>query len=196
MNHDEKPPNGLENQIPPILDDAEPAFSESLSYSEGRNVANEIMDEPPLAELIAPAMATESIVAAEIVEAISSSAHHLSQTMIGHGQIGESRGSAIPLAYADVPPDPEEMDNVAAIGGAVAAVVLGAWSIIGSLITTWSIINCILGIPLGIWGLTSPRRRWATVGIALCVIGFLLSTLQINEMIQALLRAREAEDGF
>ena len=64
-----------------------------------------------------------------------------------------------------------------------AAVVLGVWSILGSLLTYWSIINGILGLALGVWGLTSKRPRTAWIGIVLCLIGTFLSTVSVGELI-------------
>ena len=78
----------------------------------------------------------------------------------------------------------EEVENIAANGGAVGALVLGIWSLIGSFITNWSMINGVLGLLLGVWGLTSRRKRLAWTGILLCVVSILLSMIQVNEFIQ------------
>lgn len=60
--------------------------------------------------------------------------------------------------------------NLAARGGAVASVVLGAWSIIGATVTSYSIINAFLGLALGCWGMSS-NVRWPWLGIALSIAG-------------------------
>lgn len=76
-----------------------------------------------------------------------------------------------------------DLGGIAANGGAVGAVVLGIWSILGSLLTYWSIINGILGLVLGVWGLTSKRPRTAWIGIFLSLIGTVLSTISVGELI-------------
>ena len=87
--------------------------------------------------------------------------------------------------YANLTPPSvaEELDGIAATGGAVGALVLGIWSILGSLLTYWSIINGVLGLVLGIWGLTSKHPRIAWIGILLCMIGCFLSMISISEII-------------
>ena len=87
----------------------------------------------------------------------------------------------IPLAIVmNLSPKPESErsdfdlhDSVAANGGAVASVVLGIWSILGSLFSTLSIINSIMGIALGMWGLTSRKQFVAVTGIMLCLVGIM-----------------------
>lgn len=89
--------------------------------------------------------------------------------------------------YPQFIPPPQvdrNLENIAANGGAVGALVLGIWSLIGSFITNWSMINGVLGLLLGVWGLTSRRKRLAWTGILLCVVSILLSMIQVNEFIQ------------
>lgn len=62
-------------------------------------------------------------------------------------------------------------DSLAANGGAVGAVVLGIWSILGAMFSSISIVNAIMGMVLGLWGLTSPRKSLAILGLALCAMG-------------------------
>ncbi len=81
------------------------------------------------------------------------------------------------------PPVAIELEGIAANGGAVGALVLGIWSILGSLLTYWSLINGILGLALGIWGLRSKRPRMAWIGIVLCLVGASMSLLAVSEMI-------------
>ena len=65
------------------------------------------------------------------------------------------------------------LENVAAKGGAVGSLVLGAWSIIGSFITPFSFINAILGLMLGLWGMSSNQPRLAFIGLGLSTVGLL-----------------------
>jgi hypothetical protein len=78
--------------------------------------------------------------------------------------------------YEKLPPDRQRF---AEIGGAVASVVLGAWSIAGAFLTPWSIINSLMAILLGFWGLTSPRRNWAVLGILLAFLGLFISGIHV-----------------
>ena len=81
------------------------------------------------------------------------------------------------------------LDNISANGGAVGALVLGIWSLVGVFITNWSIINGILGLLLGFWGLTSGKRRMAWIGIGLCVLSIFLSLIQVSESVDAYLNS-------
>ena len=69
---------------------------------------------------------------------------------------------------------PVQFQNVSARGGAVAAIVLGCLAVFGAFVTQWSLFNAIIGLPLGLWGLTSNFTRTSAAGIGLCVIGFIL----------------------
>ena len=89
------------------------------------------------------------------------------------------------------PPIAKSLDNLSAKGGAVGALVLGIWCIIGSFITNWSILNGILGLLLGIWGLTSAKKTTAWVGIICCLIGMSMSLLQVSDLISTYMNAIE-----
>ena len=75
------------------------------------------------------------------------------------------------------------LENLSANGGAVGAFVLGLWCFLGSFITSWSLINGVLGLPLGVWGLISRKKKTAWIGIVLCLIGSALCILQVGEWI-------------
>jgi hypothetical protein len=100
-----------------------------------------------------------------VVEATLVNSSSLETTGALNGPVGSFR---IP------PPIQENLDNIAAKGGAVAAMVLGSWALIGAFITNWSLINALLGLVLGLWGLSSRHSRWAGIGMVLCVISLLL----------------------
>ena len=76
-----------------------------------------------------------------------------------------------------------ELKQTAANGGAMAAIVLGVWSVFGAMITSWSFINGIVGVVLGIWGVSSQKPRLALLGILLSLIGATLCMLQISETV-------------
>lgn len=75
------------------------------------------------------------------------------------------------------------LENLSANGGAVGAFVLGLWCFLGSFVTSWSLINGVLGLPLGVWGLISRKKKTAWIGILLCLIGSALCILQVGEWI-------------
>ena len=80
-------------------------------------------------------------------------------------------------------PLPGNLENLSAIGGAVGSLVLGLWCVAGSFITNWSIINGLIGLVMGFWGLTSRKKRTAWIGIALCIAGIFLSLIEVSELI-------------
>ncbi len=83
-----------------------------------------------------------------------------------------------------LPPSPYE--NLAAKGGAVGAVVLGALAFIGSFITTYAILNSFMGVLLGLWGLRSNHRNMALIGIGLCLLSGFFCVVEISAWIQSI----------
>jgi hypothetical protein len=61
-----------------------------------------------------------------------------------------------------------------AMGGTVTSLLLGLFSAIFAALWPPAAIVAVLGLVMGIWGLSSPRRNWALVGMLLCclAIGF------------------------
>jgi hypothetical protein len=101
-----------------------------------------------------------------------------------------SDGAFIPTELLAIPAplNAGNLENMSANGGAIGSLVLGVWCVIGSFITNWSIINGLLGLLMGLWGLTSRKKRTAWIGIALCVLGILMSLIQVNELIKMYLK--------
>ena len=93
------------------------------------------------------------------------------------------------LGFSNAPPIASNMENMAANGGAVGALVLGIWVVLGSFITSWSLINGILGLVMGFWGLTSRKQRMAWVGIALCLVGIFMCLVEVNQVVNEYLNA-------
>jgi hypothetical protein len=73
---------------------------------------------------------------------------------------------AFPPMYRPVPQRP----NIAAIGGAYAALVLGVFSLAVAPFAWEAAIAAFIGLVIGIWGIYSPRRHWALVGMLLCAL--------------------------
>jgi len=103
------------------------------------------------------------------------------------GNVAAIQTSGIP--HLAPPPIPRSLQNISANGGAVGALVLGFWCLLGSFVTNWSIINGLLGLILGLWGLTSKKQKTAWIGIALCVLGILLSMVQISDIVNGWMNA-------
>jgi hypothetical protein len=85
--------------------------------------------------------------------------------------------STHPLATPRQPkPVASPANNVAALGGADAALLLGLF---GLLLSWWryeGAIVAFIGLVAGIWGIYSPRRGWALVGMLLCALAMGLGT--------------------
>ncbi len=88
-----------------------------------------------------------------------------------------------PPGIVTAPNISEDLQAIAAKGGAVGAVVLGVMAIAGSFITNWSIVNGLMGLALGLWGLTSRRRGLAWIGLILCLIGSVLAVASISDLV-------------
>lgn len=72
--------------------------------------------------------------------------------------------------YYEAPPIPKQFQNMAADGGAVTALVLGVFALIGAFFSDLSAFNGILGLAFGGWGLTSNKRRTSILGGLLCCL--------------------------
>ena len=57
-----------------------------------------------------------------------------------------------------------------AMGGTVASIVLGVLAAGFSLVWPPAAIIAVLGLCMGIWGLYSPRRNWALIGMLICCL--------------------------
>lgn len=90
-----------------------------------------------------------------------------------------SRQDAGPLASATplIPPRPSTLRRTsAAQGGAIAALVLGLMSLVASFYTLSAAIPAALGLILGAWGLFSPRRGPAILGLLLCFLALAVAS--------------------
>jgi hypothetical protein len=73
-----------------------------------------------------------------------------------------------------------------AMGGTVASIVMGVFAAL--LATVWPpvAIVAVIGLLMGIWGLYSPRRNWALLGMLLCCLAIGIGTYggvrRLNDM--------------
>ena len=65
-----------------------------------------------------------------------------------------------------VPPRP----NIAALGGAYGALLLGIFALVLAPFRWEAAIVAFVGLLAGIWGIYSPRRGWAVIGMLLCAV--------------------------
>lgn len=72
----------------------------------------------------------------------------------------------------------EPLPDHAAIGGAYAAMALGVFSIVVSLLHYSGGLIAVLAIAMGIWGLRSPRRNMALLGMLLAALAMALASYQ------------------
>lgn len=65
----------------------------------------------------------------------------------------------------------------AAKGGAIGSITLGVMALLGAMISSASVVTGLLGILLGLWGLTSKYVLLAAIGLGLSLVGIALSVL-------------------
>jgi hypothetical protein len=57
-----------------------------------------------------------------------------------------------------------------AMGGTVTSLVLGIFSAVLAIFWPPAAVVAVLGLAMGLWGLSSPRRNLALVGMLLCCL--------------------------
>ena len=135
---------------------------------------NDEPEELPTADYIA------ELIDEEVVEA------SLAENVTGENatnQVVYNPSVMLPTKTVQLPPSPVE--NLAAKGGAVGAIVLGVLSFTGSFITSYAILNSLMGVLLGLWGLRSNHRRMALVGILMCLISAFFCAVEISAWVQS-----------
>ncbi len=185
MSREEKAPDDAELKLQQDLLDHKSSLSAvdgSADVPEAELVEqNVVSPADSLTETYQSDLATAILVESLIPTDSRDSNALLAGTGAPEGQVNP--GNMLNSRLQTTPPMPSEMDNVAAVGGAVAALVLGAWSLLGAFVTPWSIINAVLGIVLGIWGISSRRRRLAWIGIMLCLASAIFCLVQYSGII-------------
>jgi hypothetical protein len=69
--------------------------------------------------------------------------------------------------------------SMMAMGGTVTSIVLGVFAALIALIWPPAAAIAVLGLAMGIWGLSSPKRNWALVGMLLCCLAIGIGTYGI-----------------
>ncbi len=78
----------------------------------------------------------------------------------------ESQPASYAMTRRYVPPRP----NLAALGGAYGALLLGIFALVLAPFRWEAAIVAFVGLLMGIWGIYSPRRGWALIGMLLCAL--------------------------
>jgi hypothetical protein len=60
--------------------------------------------------------------------------------------------------------------SLMAVGGMVGALVLGAFSLLIAPFSPWGCLIALIGLAMGIWGLSSPRRNLSLLGMLICCL--------------------------
>jgi hypothetical protein len=79
------------------------------------------------------------------------------------------------IPYVPPPLPAYQPSHPAAVGGAIASVMLGAMSLLIGWFTAWALVTCIVGVAMGVWGVYSRKRATAMIGICLCCAALLLT---------------------
>ena len=90
-----------------------------------------------------------------------------------------------------IAPPPSPLENLAAKGGAVGAIVLGTLALFGSFITSYAVLNSMLGLMMGVWGLQSTHKRMAGFGILLCLVAAFFCVVEISSLLPWLWQSDE-----
>jgi hypothetical protein len=137
---------------------------------------------PPVQAELAAA-AAEPALEAQVLDENSISADGVVQPAVAHAAVAVMPASrplpANPLATPKQPAlarPARKIPNLAAMGGTIGALVLGAFSLLLAPFRFEAAIIALLGLLMGIWGLYSPRRGWALVGMLLCCLGISVGT--------------------
>jgi len=96
--------------------------------------------------------------------------------------------SLLPLAKVTTPVRP----NSVAIGGAIGGIVLGVFALVLAPFRAEAAIVAVIGLAMGIWGLFSPRRGWALVGLLFCCLAIGWASYTGARMINSVLNRNKA----
>jgi len=143
---------------------------------------------PPVrAEVVAAAAAVASLPTGEALEA------RVLDDAAGEPSSAPTLAASAPVAVLVAPPPPmpphplatprppqprvvSRPTNIAAEGGAYAALALGLFGLLLSWSLFYGALVAFVGLLAGIWGIYSPRRNVALVGMLLCAVGMGLGT--------------------
>jgi hypothetical protein len=82
--------------------------------------------------------------------------------------------SALPLPSVRKPP--RRGPNYVATGGAVGGIVLGLFALALAPFRAEAALVALIGMVMGLWGLYSPKRGWALVGLLICCLAIGLAS--------------------
>ena len=82
-----------------------------------------------------------------------------------------------------------------AMGGTVGAMILGLFALPVAYFRFEGALIALLGFVLGVWGLYSPRRRWALVALLLCCLAIGLASYTGARQVYVQLRKNQPLQG-
>lgn len=105
-----------------------------------------------------------------------------------------------PGKRAPVPPTDDLVRDHVAVAGAIASIVLGAFSLsVSWMYNPTAVVGgallALLGLAMGMWGLYSRRRGWALFGMLVCVAAISLASYQGAMLLFEAKQAAEETQG-
>ena len=128
------------------------------------------------------------VVAAAAAVAINPAGQAVEACVLDDAAVGESGQAPTAAPKAPLPPHAlttpqpprpsvsRAPTNIAAEGGAYAALLLGLFGLLLSWSLFYGALVALVGLLAGIWGIYSPRRNVALIGMLLCAVAMGLGT--------------------
>jgi hypothetical protein len=155
--------------LPPVRSQAPAAAAVGAAVAQAEAIEARVLDDDqagPLAETTVLTISqTADATAADPESAPPMSIFPLPPNPLATPSAYESAPS-FPAPQRYVPPRP----NIAALGGAYGALLLGIFALLLAPFRWEAAIVAFVGLLAGIWGIYSPRRGWAVIGMLLCAV--------------------------
>lgn len=114
----------------------------------------------------------EAVVIAEAVETDSPASEPIHvATVVSEDRERSSGGKGL---LQKPPPIPQQFQNLAANGGAVTALALGGFAMVGAFFSDISAFNALMGLCFGAWGANSNLKRTNAIGLTFCVVALII----------------------
>lgn len=152
---------------------------------------------------------TEPLVQAELAGVASSGEQPASATdavgrpvRSGTPFSAESTPKAVSAAAVPLSPLPADslrratpaLPNTTAMGGTIGAIVLGLFALVLAPFRAEAALVAMIGMVMGLWGLYSPRRAWALVGLLICCLAIGIASYTGAKALNVLLNRNKAWD--
>ena len=187
----EEPQDAFSDEIAELMADDDRADSPADSAAPGDAGSDDGTVEADI--LIINDESTDSVVDAEMVSttnaatidatpvaAVPTAEISIVAAQVGVAAANTSQDASIPniakppIHWQKNPQSQLARESIASVGGAVGSVVLGSLAIVGALVSPLAAINAVLGFILAVWGMSSPRKKLAGIGMGLCALGLIV----------------------